>query len=117
MTTTGYAIVLMLCAKGAPCEMVAIRPVPYKDVTQCKLEAVGALRNWRRVPAEGAQLEAVCKSVDELCRPVSMDDEPPGITRVRLENRGRFAPSKVAERISSAMRLLCAPQPKGGCGQ
>ena len=116
MSTPGYAIVLLLCQIGGPCEMVSLRPIAYADIQTCEQEAVRAINYWRRrshVPA--ATLKAVCRSTDELCKLAAIHDNAPLVLATAANKSDRFKSSAVAERIAKFLRLLCRERPPSAC--
>ena len=115
MVGAGYAVVLMMCWVGRPCEMVAIRPLSYGDLAKCQQAATGTLQRWQSAKPQGAELKTTCRTTSELCNLFTMREQPP-LFRIAVEPNDRFAPAVVASRLLRALHLFFNDPRPSGCG-
>ena len=119
MSISGYAIMLMACPLGEPCEMAAIAPQKYQTDQECQAAMQGAAASfglWRRMPPEGAALTLACRELAALCARANAPSRRPLVMEARYARHGRYAQDAVASRINNMLRRLCGPARPGGCG-
>ena len=115
LSASGYAVVLMMCWIGRPCQMVAIRPQSYSDLGQCEQAADQTLRHWQKASPLGAELTTTCRTTNELCNLFAMRENPL-LWHIGVDPNDRFSPAAVANRLMRALHLLCNSPRPGGCG-
>ena len=119
MSISGYAIMLMACPLGEPCEMAAIAPQKYQTDQECQAAMQGAAASfglWRRMPPEDAVLRLGCRELAALRARANAPSPRPLVIKAREERHGRYAQDAVASRINNLLRRLSGPARPGGCG-
>ena len=119
MSISGYAIMLMACPLGEPCEMAAIAPQKYQTDQECQAAMQGAAASfglWRRMPPEDAVLRLGCRELAALRARANAPSPRPLVIKARYERHGRYAQDAVASRINNMLRRLSGPARPGGCG-